>query len=703
MSQSLASFFSDDGFMPHIHCYLDHPPLVWTMVVTDALIGVSYLVISFTLISLLRTIKLPFKAIFLAFGLFILACGGTHFMEIYNLWVPNYWTSALVKSITAVASVITAVALIFLRERIIAFANTGRLAERNLEALEKSDLRFKRSEMFLDSILENIPNMVFVKDAKDLRFVRLNRAGEALLGIHRQDLLGKSDHDLFPKGQADGFVKIDRAVLTGKSVYDVPEETIQTAMGIRFLHTRKIPVFGEDLSKPDYLLGISEDITEWKHAEAERLKVFGEKIALEERERGAVQTAFVADITTVLASSFDYHETLKSVAEILVESMCDYCTITLLNEDQTAERVAISHRDPHLRNRMNQILADVQINKDGGHPLIDVMHSGDTLHRAVVDEIDLINFTGGNEKYLQLLREIGCRSLILVPIKIRNNIHGAISIVSANANKLYNARDVAVAEEIASRAGTAIENAKLYEGIRKAVQSRDEFLSIASHELKTPLTALKLQLEFARRQVKPEQNIAPAPDKIARMLDTSGAQVDRLVLLVDDLLDVSRIEAGKLNFSFESVDLAKIAREVAERYHENVTAAGSSLHLNIPNEPVLIWADPFRIEQVVLNVLSNAAKYGNQQPIELSVTHSSTHAQVICRDHGIGIPHAKIGKIFERFERAIESNHISGLGLGLYIAHEILTAHDGTIRAESKLAEGSTFIIEIPLYREQIK
>jgi PAS domain S-box-containing protein len=703
MSQSIASFFSDEGFMPHIHCYLNHPPLVWTMVVTDALIGISYLVISFTLISLVKRINLPFQLIFVAFGLFIFACGGTHFMEIYNLWVPNYWMSALVKVITAAASVTTAVAIIFLKDRIIAFANTGRSAERNLEALEKSDLRFKRSEMFLDSILENIPNMVFVKDAKDLRFVRLNRAGEALLGIRRQALLGKNDHDLFPKVQADGFVKVDRAVLGGKSVYDVPEEIIQTAAGLRFLHTRKIPVFGEDLNKPEYLLGISDDITEWKHAQEERLKVFGEKIALEERERAAVQNAFVADITTILASSFDYHETLKSVAESLVGSMCDYCVITLLNEDQTAERVTAAHRDPKLQSRMKGLLMEVPIGEDSGHPLMQVMHTGETLHRVEVTEFDLMELTRGNEKHLQILRELGCRSLILVPIKIRDKIHGAISIVSASADKLYNARDVVVAEEIASRAGAAIENAKLYEGIRQAVQSRDEFLSIASHELKTPLTALKLQLEFARRQVKPEQNIAPTPDKIARMLDTSGAQVNRLALLVDDLLDVSRIEAGKLNFSFESVDLAVVTRDVAERYHENITAAGSSLRLNLPDEPVLVWADPFRMEQVVLNVLSNAAKYGNHQPIELSVTHSKTHAQVICRDHGIGIPPAKIGKIFERFERAVESNHISGLGLGLYIAHEILSGHDGTIRAESKFGEGSTFIVELPLYQEQAR
>jgi PAS domain S-box-containing protein len=160
--------------------------------------------------------------------------------------------------------------------------------------------------------------MVFVKDAADLRFVRFNRAGENLLGYPREKLIGKNDFDFFPREQAEFFTSRDRAVLHGNSVVDIPEEFIETRLqGTRILHTRKIPILDTD-GNPEYLLGISEDITERKKADAEILRVNREQAALEERERALERTLFLAEASTVLASSLDYHKTLRKLAELSV-------------------------------------------------------------------------------------------------------------------------------------------------------------------------------------------------------------------------------------------------------------------------------------------------------------------------------------------------------------------------------------------------
>jgi two-component system, sensor histidine kinase len=199
---------------------------------------------------------------------------------------------------------------------------------------------------FLDSLVENLPLMVFVKDARDLRFVRFNKAGEELLGIPRSEMLGRSDYDFFPREQADAFVSRDREVLEGRKMVEVPEEVIQTRkMGERILHTKKIPIIGTD-GEPEYLLGISEDITEKKSREAIRLQMLREEIAFRERERSERRTAFLAEAGALMAESLDYRESLGLLAKLIVQSFCDWCSICIQKEAGAFERVVLAHRDP---------------------------------------------------------------------------------------------------------------------------------------------------------------------------------------------------------------------------------------------------------------------------------------------------------------------------------------------------------------------
>ncbi|HEY8553697.1 MAG TPA: PAS domain-containing protein [Burkholderiales bacterium] len=240
----------------------------------------------------------------------------------------------------------------------------------------------------------------------------------------------------------------------------------------------------------------------------------------------------------------------------------------------------------------------------------------------------------------------------------------------------------------------ATETKAIESELREAVRARDEFLSIASHELKTPLTAISLQAQIIRRAIQPNAP-ANAIERVPALVDQMDRQVRRLARLVDDMLDISRLALGKLALHREAFDLAELAREIVERMAPEITVIGSTLSLDAP-EPVVGHWDRFRIDQVLVNLLTNAARYGEGKPIEVTVRGSAALALLAVRDHGRGIAREDQDRIFQRFERVASEATPGGLGLGLFIVRQILELHEGTIRVESALGEGSAFIVELP-------
>jgi signal transduction histidine kinase len=233
--------------------------------------------------------------------------------------------------------------------------------------------------------------------------------------------------------------------------------------------------------------------------------------------------------------------------------------------------------------------------------------------------------------------------------------------------------------------------------LMEAVRARDEFLSIASHELKTPLTTLTLQGQIRKRQITQGKNPVATPEGFEKMVDSDLKQLGRLNRLIEDMLDDARIRTGKLEISRKRVDLCTLAQEVAERFRPQLVRTSSELRIQ-SCEPTIIEADPFRLEQMLTNLLTNALKYGQGRPIELAVSrHRDDYAYIRVTDQGIGIAPRDLSRIFSRFERAVSANEISGLGLGLAIARDIVEAHGGQILVQSEVGKGSTFTVELPL------
>jgi signal transduction histidine kinase len=295
-------------------------------------------------------------------------------------------------------------------------------------------------------------------------------------------------------------------------------------------------------------------------------------------------------------------------------------------------------------------------------------------------------------KHAELIRELGLRSLVVVPLRARNRIIGALTLASAKPDRPYQASDLALVEELARRAAMAIDNALLYREARQAIRAREEFLMVASHELRTPLTSLNMRVQWLNEE---RQQGPIATESLVRALDVITRQGKRLSRQVEDLLDVSRIEAGRLRLDVDEVDLVAIVNDVISSFDIGIRRAGCDLRLDAP-VPVRGRWDHARLEQVVSNLLSNALKFGPGARIELTVRDTGAGARLTMTDHGMGIDPAERDRIFDRFTRAVPASHFGGLGLGLYISRQIIAAHGGTITVDSHLGGGATFTVELP-------
>ncbi|MCQ4301591.1 hybrid sensor histidine kinase/response regulator [Pseudomonas songnenensis] len=232
--------------------------------------------------------------------------------------------------------------------------------------------------------------------------------------------------------------------------------------------------------------------------------------------------------------------------------------------------------------------------------------------------------------------------------------------------------------------------------LEDAVRMRDDFMSIVSHELKTPLNTLILEVQLRKLQLSRNNLAAFSEERLRNMVDKDERQVQSLIRLIDDMLDVSRIRTGKLSIRPSRTDLAELVGNVVESFAAQMEACGCELRLERAESIIGVW-DAFRIEQVLANLLTNAMRYGAGKPVWVSVTSCADGACIEVRDHGIGISPQSLERIFCQFERAEGSEGSAGLGLGLFIADQIVRAHNGRIQVQSEEGQGSQFRVLLPL------
>lgn len=310
--------------------------------------------------------------------------------------------------------------------------------------------------------------------------------------------------------------------------------------------------------------------------------------------------------------------------------------------------------------------------------------------------------TGRYEEESWLLRKDGTRFWASVLITAIREKHGKVVGFSKVTRDVTDRKR---AEDLLKMSYTNLEKRveertlalrKANEQLRIAVQTRDEFLSIASHELRTPMTPLKLQIQSLISHIHKKTLNGLTEDRLKRMADTTERSLTRLSGLVDNLLDVSRINSGKLNLNYEDCNLNELIHEILERFKSEISISGSSIQF-FEKQNVTGVFDRLRIDQVMVNLLTNALKYGDKKPVEITLTQQENFAVVAFKDKGKGIDAESLPLIFDKFERANAQADISGLGLGLYITRQITDAHHGTITVTSDVGVGSVFTVKLPL------
>ena len=408
-----------------------------------------------------------------------------------------------------------------------------------------------------------------------------------------------------------------------------------------------------------------------------------------EAEAASRRALILGEATALVSSTFDYKDAFRALTRLFVRELCDWAVIDIVDHDHIV-RIAAAHRDPVKESLMNELLPRYTPRFGVPSLAMRVIEGGTATHLPDVGP-EQVRPLCVDDRHFEIIQTLGARSGLGVPLVARETLFGALSLVSATPNRFVDA-DVELVVEIGRRTALAIDNARLLVETQRAVHLRDQFLSTASHELRTPITSLKLIIESLVHGTG-SRPLAPAAyaGRLQRILHSTN----RLEHLVNELLDVARIEQGQATLAPAEMDLGALVRDVVQHFELDLVRAGCILSVNCPGPVVGSW-DASRLEQVVTNLLANAIKFGPGRPIEVMVHDAGPVAEMQVRDHGIGIPADRVPKIFDRFERAVSSTHYGGLGLGLYLARSIVESHGGTITVESRVDEGSTFTVRLP-------
>lgn len=547
---------------------------------------------------------------------------------------------------------------------------------------KQAEEELRRSRDELEIILRGVGDGITVQDTSG-RLIFANEAAVQLIGFDTvESLMAASPGAVVARFEVldeDGNA-VDLSTLPGRRALQ-GETVAETLLRFRIRATGEerwsmvnaTPVFDEQ-GRALLAVNIFHDVTQRMHYE-ETLR-------------------FQAKASTLLSESLDYSTTLMNLAHLAVPHLADWCVVAMLEPDGELRQLAATHTDPRKVQLLTELREQYPFDSDGDFGSAPVVRTGRSeLYADIADFAVARMFKDPAQR--RMFQELGLKSAMIVPLIARGQTLGTISFMSAESGRRFSADDLAVAEDLAHRAALAIDQARLYSEAQQAVHLRDEFLSIAAHELKTPVTALLGYTQVLQRRAAREDS-ANARDQ--RALSVIAAQSERLARLIGRLLDISRIETGYFTIEQQLMDLSALVERVTGEMLP--TLHMHTLVCSGIDEPLMLYGDETRLEQVFQNLLQNAVKYSPEGgQIAVSVERHDGYASVSISDQGIGIPEAARERLFQRFFRAsnVSAATISGMGIGLYVVREIVSRHAGTVTVESIEGQGSTFIVRLPL------
>lgn len=467
----------------------------------------------------------------------------------------------------------------------------------------------------------------------------------------------------------------DEGIREGQA-YSV-EFRVKTARGgYRWLMARVVPLRGES-GKVEGWLGAGLDIHERKRAED-------------------VQQ-FLAEASAVLARSLDERETLEQATRLVVPRLADWCVVDL-NTPGGLERVAVYHPDPAAAAHVETVRRHRP--KPGSpSPVLEVFRSGEARLVEHFRDEDTVA-AASSEAHLAAVRVLAPRTLMVVPLMAREQVLGTLTLLAGEGRDSYTREDLRLAQDLAGRCALALENARLLTRLQRSLRTRDDFLSSVAHDLRNPLTVIKMRAALLSNEVTKQRGDL-APERLTAGATRILAAADEMGSMIESIVDLMRGEMGQRpSLRRTEVDMAALARDVAADQQQ-----GSRRHevkVHTPEAPIVAPVDAVRVRRIVRNLLTNAVKYSPEgSSIDVSVQRRAVDgadwAVVEVRDRGMGISERDLPHLFERFFRGENViGRIPGTGLGLFGSRELAEQHGGRIEVRSVEGEGSTFALWLP-------
>lgn len=443
-----------------------------------------------------------------------------------------------------------------------------------------------------------------------------------------------------------------------------------------------------------WLIAKGRALFEGVGAERRAVRFIGTIIDVTDRRRADEYSRLLAEASTLLASSLDVEVMLAGVARLACQRLADAVVVDLADETGAIRRTTSADRDGRRAELMRRArdLAPAVVDWNDAHPIARALRQQRTVRLESVSPSDRDRMAQ-TDAHRAVLHQLGLTSLVVVPLIARGRALGAITFLRTTTRPGYDAGEETVAEELARRTATAIENAQLYRAAVAASQAKSHFLASMSHELRTPLTAI-----IGYEELLADGITGPVTDAQRHQLGRIKASATHLLGLIDEILSFSRVEAGSERAHIEPVCIREALDESAAIIAPLVADRGLALCVDVPDGPLAVQTDPQKVRQILVNLLSNATKFTQRGTITLGASREGRQLLVYVRDTGIGISEQNLQRIFEPFWQVEQqvTRRISGAGLGLTVSRRLAHMLGGELTVESAPGRGSTFTLQLP-------
>jgi PAS domain S-box-containing protein len=565
---------------------------------------------------------------------------------------------------------------------------------RDITDRHKAQDELRHSLSLLQATLESTADGLLVVDHEG-RIVSFNQKMADMWGIPRGVL--ESGDDARAIGIAVQQLRDPDAFLARvRALYDTPDESSFDVLELK--DGRTFERYSQPQRIGDRSVGrvwSFRDVTERTRAEEQARALVREQVARAEAEAASERSAFLAEASRVLASSFDYHTTLAALARLAVPMVADYCTVDVLRSDGTYASVGGAFLDPAeepVRLSARPLRPE---EVTASHPIARVLSEGGPVLIADVPEGAGSHWFSSDEVQ-QAVESLDPHSVLSVPLTGSDRTLGVLTLAMSSSDRHYGAADVAMAEELARRAAVAIEHAELYQAAQRATRARDNVLAVVAHDLRNPLNTILMGADLLSEVAASGQ---PVEARHTEIIVRAGRRMDRMI---QDLLDVQRMDSGRLTVDTRAESVAEMVGETVELLRPLADGGGILLTADLPTNLPRVRADAARVQQVLSNLIGNALKFTPRGgSIRVTAERADAEVRVYVVDTGAGIAPDQLPHVFSRGWQA-RAGDKRGIGLGLAIARGLVEAHGGRIWVESASGRGSVFVFTLPLAEDGV-